>query len=53
MPLVVGPILGWDPLLPQGPFDAWLVVLWSTLAAVGAALTGWALLAPPVGRLRR
>jgi hypothetical protein len=53
MPLVVGPILGWDPLLPQGPFEPWLVALWSTVAGVGAALAGWTLLAPSPHRARR
>ncbi len=54
LPMVVGPIAGWAPLLPQGPFPNWLVVLWMGVGGLGATL-GAAALRPglhrPAGRL--
>ncbi len=43
MPLVAGPVAGWDPVLPQGPFPDWLVVFWSVGAGLGALLAAWTL----------
>jgi hypothetical protein len=38
MPLVVGPLAGWEPVLPVGPFQDWVIRFWVAAALVGAAL---------------
>lgn len=43
MPQVVGPMAGWEPVLPTGPFETWVVTFWA-----GAALTGAGVLAAAV-----
>jgi len=41
-PVVVGPVAGWDPVLPLGAFPDWAVTLWWAVATCGAVLTAWA-----------
>lgn len=41
-PLVVGPIAGWDPVLPLGAFPDRAVALWCAVAVWGAGSTAWA-----------
>jgi len=41
-PAVVGPVAGWDPVLPLGAFPDWAVALWCAVAVCGAASTAWA-----------
>lgn len=37
-PLVVGPMAGWDPVLPLEPFPDWVTWFWFTTALLGAGL---------------
>ena len=39
-PLVVGPMAGWDPVLPLGPFPDWVTWFWLAAALLGAGLVG-------------
>jgi hypothetical protein len=50
MPMVIGPIAGWQPVLPQGPFAGWLMAAWWALAGTGTALAIWVWLAPHPAR---
>ena len=37
-PLVVGPMAGWDPVLPLGSFPGWVTWFWLVAALLGAGL---------------
>lgn len=41
-PVVVGPFLGWDPVLPQGSFGDGVLTLWALLGAGALAALVWA-----------
>jgi hypothetical protein len=38
MPLVIGPIAGWEPVLPLGTFPGWVTAFWAGAALLGAGL---------------
>lgn len=42
VPLVVGPLAGWDPVLPVERFGAGLVSFWVGVAVAGVGLVAWA-----------
>ncbi|MFC4785166.1 hypothetical protein ACT8ZV_11855 [Nocardioides sp. MAHUQ-72] len=41
MPLVVGPLVGWEPVLPLGEFSSGLTAFWSAAIALGTLLASW------------
>ena len=43
MPMVVGPMAGWEPVFPLGAFETWVALFWVAVAAVGAAFLARAL----------
>lgn len=38
MPMVVGPMAGWEPVLPLGPFPDWVTAFWAAAALLGLGL---------------
>ncbi len=53
LPLVVGPMLRWEPVFPSGAFPAWVTALWSGIGAIGVALLVSVLSTAPRGNLIR
>lgn len=38
MPLVLSPMLGWQPVFPSGDFPGWLTAMWAGIGGVGLTL---------------